>query len=233
MLSQTIKSARTSRGYSQEEAAKMLGVSRPTYHAIESGKKDVTLRQAEIMSAMFSISIEELAYGDGETGAFADSVSVSEKYKQMILYLMQHGCDEDGRITKTKLAKMLYLADFSWYYEHLSPMSGVLYRKLPRGPVADIYFRLLDEFEEDGVVGRTERKNAIMYAMVEPGEAPSDKLSKGEIDLLRKIAKRWQHQLTSEIVDFTHRQLPWQICREGEIIPYGLITQEEPELIYG
>jgi len=53
-----------------------------------------------------------------------------------------------------------------------------------------------------------------------------------EKSFLKKIADKWKYKNTQEIIDFTHNQLPWSICYEKEIIPYGLITQENPENVY-
>ena len=69
--------------------------------------------------------------------------------------------------------------------------------------------------------------------MVERGDAPHGKLDDDELNVIRLLGEAWKDKQTQEIVDFTHDQLPWQICREGEVIPYGLITQEEPEKVYG
>ena len=60
----------------------------------------------------------------------------------------------------------------------------------------------------------------------------NDKLSDDEKDLLKKIAIKWKDSNTKDIVDFTHNQLPWIICKEKEIIPYNLITQEDKENVY-
>lgn len=53
-----------------------------------------------------------------------------------------------------------------------------------------------------------------------------------EKSLLAKIAKKWKYANVKEIVDFTHEQLPWMICEDKEIIPYGIITQEDPNHVY-
>ena len=148
-LSNNIEQARMARGYTQEQVARAIGVSRPTYINIESGKKELTISQAGALSSMLRISIEDILGVADESSMFSDVLKSTEKYKQIILNALKHGADEDGRITKTKLAKLVYLADFIWYYLHSSPMSGMTYRKLPRGPVADVYFRALDEMEED------------------------------------------------------------------------------------
>jgi len=49
---------------------------------------------------------------------------------------------------------------------------------------------------------------------------------------IEKIANKRKKANTKEIVDFTHKQMPWMICYDKEIIPYGLITQEDDDNIY-
>jgi len=231
-LSNNIEHARLARGYTQEQVARVIGVSRPTYISIEAGKRELTLRQAEALSSMLRISIDDiLGIADGSS-VFSDVLKSTEKYKQIILNSLKYGADGDGRITKTKLAKLVYLADFIWYYLNASPMSGMTYRKLPRGPVADVYFRALDEMEEDGTIIREPKGKAILFSLIEK-EAPASSLTEDELNLIKKIGEAWRSKSTNDIVNFTHEQLPWQICRDGEIIPYGLITQEEPERVYG
>jgi DNA-binding XRE family transcriptional regulator/uncharacterized phage-associated protein len=231
-LSGNIEKARSLRGYSQEQVARALGISRPTYVNIESGKKELTISQAKALSSMLCIGLEDIFGANGEDSMFFDVIASTEKYKQIILNSLKHGADSDGKITKTKLAKLVYLADFIWYYRNSSPMSGMTYRKLPQGPVADVYFRALDELEDAGVIVREPKGNAFLYSLVEK-ETPANRLSEPEFDLITRVCKGWQGKSTAEIVDFTHRQLPWQICRDGEAIPYSLITQEEPENVYG
>ena len=231
-LLNNIEQARLARGYTQEQVAHAIGVSRPTYINIESGKKDLTIRQLKALSSMLRINTDDiLAVADGSS-AFSDVLKSTEKYKQIILNSLKFGADGDGKITKTKLSKLVYLADFIWYYLNSTPMSGMTYRKLPRGPVADVYFRALDEMEEDGTIIREPKGKAILFSLVEK-EAPAGRLSGDELNLMEKIGKAWRDKSTDDIVNFTHEQLPWQICRDGEVIPYGLITQEEPERVYG
>ena len=121
-LADNLKSARTARGLTQDQVAQAIGLARPTYALIESGKRDVTLSQAETLAALLRISVDELR-GVG-IPVFNTETSM-EKYKQMILNALEAGADKDGKITKTKLAKLVYLADFTWYYNHLVPMSGM------------------------------------------------------------------------------------------------------------
>ena len=111
-------------------------------------------------------------------------------------------------------------------------MSGMAYRKLPYGPVSDIFFRIIDELEDNGMIIREQRGKAILFSTVEE-EVPTSDLTNEECMLLKKIGDAWKNRSTEDTVNFTHKQIPWQICRDGEIIPYGLIAQEEPERVYG
>lgn len=227
-----IEKARLARGLTQEQVAKAIGVSRPTYINIENGKRELTVSQAEMLAAVLRVGMEDLLDSVDGVVAFADSKNSFEKFKQIVLNAIKYGADKDGKITKTKLAKLVYLTDFIWFYENSRPMTGVKYRKMAQGPVAYEYFRALDEMEEDGVILREPKGQAIMLSLTER-QAPTGKLTEDEIKMVKKIGKAWKGKPTVDIVNFTHEQLPWQICMDEEVIPYGLIFQEEPEKIYG
>ena len=43
-----------------------------------------------------------------------------------------------------------------------------------------------------------------------------------EEKIIKSISKKWNDKRTEEIVNFTHNQLPYFLCREDETIPYEL-----------
>jgi transcriptional regulator with XRE-family HTH domain len=232
-VGKNLESARLARGLTMEQIAEVLGMSRQTYALIEACKKEITVSQAEKLAAMLRVELGDLLGALDGISTLSNTLEAVKKYKQIIINTLKAGADDDGKITKTKLAKLVYLADFTWYYNNLTPMSGMTYRKLPQGPVADVYFRALDELEEEGIINPPEYKGkATLFSLVEKGEVPASELTKDEKKIIDKICKAWKGYNTEAIVDFTHNQLPWQICRDGEAIPYGLITQEEPDHIW-
>lgn len=225
-LNKFIKKLREDRGMSQQEIADKLDMSRPSYILVEQGKKELSLSEAQKISSIFGISLKDM-----ETGVVPDY----EKYKEMIIsFLRFFSSNGDGKIPKTKLAKLLYLADFSWFYENMQSMSGMQYRRIQYGPVPDLYFRALDELEEEGRIDRDNKKSDAILISENEGskKMPIDKLKKEELVLITKIAKKWQDKKTREIVSFTHNQLPYKVCSSDEIIPYELIIQEDPEYVY-
>jgi DNA-binding XRE family transcriptional regulator len=228
MYIQKIKELRIQKGLSQEQVAKVIGVSRPTYTAIEVGKQKLDLEEAQKLAKLFGIGVDELLSGN---------IPNIEKYKHMILSFLRMNLSKDGKVPKTKLAKLLYLADFAWFYQHFESMSGMQYRKITYGPVPDSFFRALDELEESGKIiiehKSTEGKDMFLIAESESNKNEKIKtLSKEENVLMKKIAEKWKNKKTQEIVNFTHNQLPYFLCRTDELIPYELITQEDPGLVY-
>ncbi len=228
MYIQKIKELRNDRGLSQEQVAKAIGVSRPTYTAIEAGKQELSLEEAKKLATLFTLGVDELLSG---------TMPNLPKYKQMILTYLRMNISKDGKIPKTKLAKLLYLADFAWFYDNLESMSGMQYRKIAFGPVPDTFFRAIDELEQDGKI-HVDRKTDDGKGMFLISELESNKnekietISNSEKALMKKIAEKWKGKKTQEIVNFTHNQLPYFLCRDNELIPYELITQEDEKLVY-
>lgn len=220
-----IKALRLERGLSQAEVAEKLGLSRQSYMAVERGSRELTLPEAEKLRDLYGITIEELA------GA---TLPQYIKYKQMILaFLQASASDRDGKVPKTKLAKLLYLADFAWYYKKLESMSGMQYLRRAYGPVPDPYFRALAELEDEGKISIDRKGDALLVGLGEGVVRKKlDCLETEEKALIKKITDKWKGKRTLEIVNFTHEQLPYKLCAPDEVIPYELITQEDPEHVY-
>lgn len=212
------------RGVSQSAVAEKLDLSRQSYMAVERGTREMTLQEAEKLCKLYGISVEEL---------LKVTAPNYEKYKQMILAYLKSPVSVDGKVPKTKLAKLLYLADFAWFYKNFESMSGMQYLRRAYGPVPDPYFRALDELEEEGKISISRKGDAMLvFVGVGANRQKLDLLQKKEIELMKKISTKWKDKRTQEIVNFTHEQLPYKLCAPDEVIPYELITQENPEYVY-
>lgn len=216
-----IKALRLRTGLSQAAVAERLGLSRQSYMAIERGSREMTVAEADRLCALYGVSREELEGGQ---------VPDYEKYRQMILAFLRL----NKKVTKTKLAKLLYLADFSWYYANLKSMSGMPYRKIQYGPVADAYFRLIDEMADAGEIAVEQTDEGAMLISETRGGAGANLslVSPKEQALLKKIDQKWKGHKTSDIVGFTHKQLPYLLAENNGIVSYDAFTQEDPGDIY-
>lgn len=220
IVSDNIARVRKDRGYTQERMAKELGVSRPTYIAIESGSRDINIAELESIASVLRTTVWDLISG---------SIHGFEKFQQMYFYILRKF--ENG-VPKTKLAKLLYLADFSNYYYNLEPMSGVQYIRRQYGPVADAFFSMTDSLYDDGKIDIELTDGGAMLLKSNTREIDDNLLSDADKSLMDKICDAWKDKRTQAIVNFTHEQKPWKSCRDGEYIPYSLIIQEDPEHVY-
>jgi len=227
-LHKNLRKFRLAKEFTQQQIADTLEISRTSYIAMEQGKREPTLPEVERLGRLLGLTVEELS------SAFALPDYV--KYLDMFLAFLSHNF-RDKKIPKTKLAKLLYLADFAWFYEQLEPMSGMSYRKIEYGPVPDQFFRALNELEEKGLIS-IENKDyrdgtTSLISLTRGGERKTiENLSIKEQKLITRISQKWESKNTNEIVRFTHEQLPYKISFDGEIISYALITQEDTKYVY-
>ncbi len=118
---QKVKEVRESRGFTQGEVAERLDISRQTYARIESGEGEITLGQAVQLAKMLDITLADITGED--VRVVANQEYDIDRYKAILTHCIKWGSDTDGKITKTKLAKLAYLVDFGWFYEHLESLT--------------------------------------------------------------------------------------------------------------
>lgn len=220
-LAEKVIKLREQSGLTQEDVAKKLGISRQRWILVEKGERDLNTEELTTLAALFGIDVAD----------FFEETPNIKKFRQMYFACIKFASDNRGGVPKTKLAKLLYLVDFAKFFKELEPMSGVKYRRMTYGPVADIFFSTTEDLFDSGKI----KINPIDQAMIissNTREETFDQLSNDEISLIEEICTLWKDKHTQEIVNFTHEQKPWKMCRDGEYIPYSLIIQEDPNHVY-
>ncbi len=212
-----LRNARKQRGLTQEDVAQVLGISRPTYTKIEEGDKDITIHQADLLKVHFGIDL--LA------SAQADETAI-KKFRDMMLAVIHFaGADGDGRIPKTKLAKLLYFCDAQWFLDYAQPMSSMVYRKLPQGPVPYEFFQSVDQMADNGTISIKFSGLAQMIGAAEPFSAANSRLSKEEICLIERVCSKWKARRTDAIVAQSHDHPTWQQAVDYAPINMSLLKQ--------
>ncbi len=223
-----IKYLREERDLSQAEVAQATHMSRASYVALEKGTKELSLSEALTLTKLFGITIDELV----QTAA-----PNLEKYRELILAFLREAKASKIALKKTKLANLLYLTDFAWYYHTDTSLSDLSYRKIAFGPVADSYFRLLEEMEQGGVINIKQiyRDDYHMYEIEETRASVKKSLgllSKKELAHVHKIWQQWEKASTAEITKFVCDQTPYVQSVLGEHIDYALIKEEDSYNVY-
>lgn len=224
-----IRALREEKRLSQEQMAEKIGISRSSWLSLEKGTKELSLSEASALAHFFGLTVDELMNG---------SMPNYEKYRQMILAYLRKAEETGVELKKTKLAKLLYFADFAQYYKRAESMSGMSYRRIEYGPVPDAYFRVLEEMANEAQIDVAQQDSddgKNMYVITETRISKRkdiDKLSTDEQELIAHIWEKWKHANTKEIVQYTHEQVPFKSTVYGQIIPYDLIKEEKAEYIY-
>ncbi len=101
-LAQKVTDIRKRSGFTQEEIAKKLGVSRQSWITVEKGQRDLNTEELKRLSEVFGVDIVDF---------FKETPDI-DKFRQMYFACIRFASDERGGVPKTKLAKLLYLAAF-------------------------------------------------------------------------------------------------------------------------
>lgn len=221
-IAEKVTKLREQSGLTQEEVANKLGISRQVWILVEKGDRDLSTEELETLSTIFGVDVTD----------FFDEIPNTKKFRQMYFACLRYAANDHGSVPKTKLAKLLYLADFTNFFKELEPMSGVKYRRLEYGPVPDVFFSMTDDLFEQGKINIEVLDRGAQMVSLRTTDNDTSELNKDELNKIKEICELWKDKPTQELVNFTHEQKPWKMCRDGEYIPYSLIIQEDPSHVF-
>lgn len=211
-----VRQARKEKGYTQSDVANVLSMSRPSYVKFEDGMKELTVSQASALSDLLGVSITESP---------EEVQRRIMRFRSMILAFIMFAGAKDGRITKTKLAKMLYFADAQAYLNKGHTISGMVYRKLPQGPVPFEFFQSIDEMTDSHILDIKFSGLAQMIEAVEAVNTDELDLAENELSLIKDISLKWKDKRTDAIVNYSHEHPTWIEAEDYEPIDWSLLKQ--------
>lgn len=127
------------------------------------------------------------------------------------------------QLPKTKLAKLLWLADFKHFREHGVSITGCAYARLPFGPVPDRFQLLLGLAVESGaIVVEEELFGEYVGDVVRPAGSrdESASLDPEELATLTFALENFGRCSARELSELSHREDVWSKRANGELIPY-------------
>lgn len=222
-----IKKQRKKLGLSQNDVAKRLGVSRPTYIKMESGERP--LSQAE------SVRLKEIFASVGELGTHRDMrINVPqqhlEKFKQVLLYVLQE-VGARPNVGMTVLYKLLYFIDFDFYEKYEEQLMGLTYIKNTHGPTPREFVSVVRDMQASGELVEVKSKYfAHEQKKFLPNRKPDLSLLKAqELALIDDVLSRYAGKSATQLSEMTHRDTPWQASKEGKDIDYELAFYRSEE----
>ncbi|WP_439185171.1 type II toxin-antitoxin system antitoxin SocA domain-containing protein [Carboxylicivirga taeanensis] len=242
-LGSRISELRKTKGYSQDELAKMLKISRPSLTQIELGNRNVSVIELKKIADNLSISIDKLLSQEFTTEDISFSTSndlecqevrVStpklkiDKFKDILLYILEK-CAGKPNIGETLLYKLLYFSDFNYYEIYEEHLTGAVYRKLPFGPVPQKLDSIIKQMIASKMIMRFKTEyHGYPQTRYIPLVKPNLKsLKASEKDILDKVIEQYSDWSASAISEYSHKDMPWLASKEGEVIDYELAFYRE------
>lgn len=98
----------------QKDVASHIGVDKSTYNKIEKGNREVTVRELQLMSGLFSLSIDQIVNFEGD---MPQEVTVQDKSAVEQMNLIQQLDEEDKSMIFKMIDKMLTTKKFKDFFQ--------------------------------------------------------------------------------------------------------------------
>ncbi|WP_430787236.1 type II TA system antitoxin MqsA family protein [Virgibacillus flavescens] len=144
-----------------------------------------------------------------------------EKTLDMIAFFAQHNSGLD----KVKLTKLLWYADFLFCKKYGIGMSGQVYKHVPLGVVPIAYDEILKYAQTHIVVSEAYVDDTIVYNVLPKQNVNLSKFSIDEISVLQAVLKKFDKLGSKSMLDYVHKEIPYQATSDGETIPYNLAKE--------
>jgi transcriptional regulator with XRE-family HTH domain len=235
---------RNHKGYSQEELAGLIGISRSALAQIENGKRGISAQEFHAFAQHLHFSMDSFFLKNFRIGSndeqkdvvvspkATERISVpklnAEKFRQVLLYILER-CAGKPNVGETVLYKLLYFCEFNYYELYEEHLVGATFRKLPYGPVPQKLDTILTQMQDKGQLKLVKTN---YYDKVQKRYIPLEKpdltiLKASEKEVIDKVIDQLSDFSATGISEYSHKDVPWQATEEGMVISYNLAFYRE------
>jgi transcriptional regulator with XRE-family HTH domain len=241
-LGQRLVDLRKMKGLSQEEIARLIGISRPSLAQIELGNRSIDILEMRRLSVVLEFSLDDFMSDDFKAKKEIDFVSKEkiieerisvpnlqvDKFKNVLLYILER-CAGKPNVGETVLYKLLYFIDFNYYEIYEEQLTGATYRKLPYGPVPQKLDTIITQMISQNQLQRvkTEYYNLPQTRYLPLVKADLTLLKASEKEVIDRVIEQMSDWSATAISNYSHKDLPWEVTDEGKDIHYELAFYRE------
>ena len=244
-----LRRLRQARGLSQEQIARDLKLSRPTYLDIEKGKRALTVLEAQKLAAIFGMSLERFLAGHAPEESFSlpkehrkkqgkdtqPEMRISipqermEKFREVLLYILRK-VGAKPNVGETVLYKLLYFIDFDFYEKFEEQLMGLRYIKNHHGPSPTGFTQMVARMEEDqDLVAVKSRYFQYDQKKYMPRRDPDlSKINSQELQHIDAVLARLSDMNAHQIREYSHGDVPWKVHKMGDVLDYEYVFYREP-----
>lgn len=248
-LAKFIKELRLARELSQEDVAKHLRVSRPTYVQIEQGGRELTISEAENLADFFGISLTHFLAREADaqehhvvlqkespkrTKEPVLRISVPQKnvqkFKEVLLYVLSK-VGAWPNVGEVVLYKLLYFIDFNYYEKYEEQLIGATYIKNKYGPTPVEFKQIVHDMIANEELDSVNTKYfTYMQKKYLPIRDPHmEVLNARELQMIDEVLELYGRKSATELSTLSHRDVPWVTAEDGKPIDYEAVFYRTPE----
>jgi transcriptional regulator with XRE-family HTH domain len=242
-IGKRISGIRKEKGFSQQDIANILQMSRPSFTQMELGNRNLSVIELKKISDALTISMDKLLSNDyvssenlieTKQGHTKPAIRISvptlnvDKMKNILLYILEK-CAGKANVGETILYKLLYFSDFNYYEIFEDHLSGAEYRKLAYGPVPQKLDSIIYQMIEQKQLKRLKLNyhgfpQTRYIPLVKPNLLH---LKASEKDIIDKVIEQYSDWSASALSDYSHKAMPWLASNNGDLIDYELVFYRE------
>jgi putative zinc finger/helix-turn-helix YgiT family protein len=129
-------------------------------------------------------------------------------------------------LTKTKLNKLLFYADFKYFQNNAVSITGVPYARIDHGPVPDEYALLYGLMDAQALITSEETGYGQFSWDYFKALKPADQsvFTQAELDVLQQVIARFKDESAAGISEISHRETAWLNTPNSKQISYQHAT---------
>ena len=247
-ISERIKKYRLQKGFSQQQLAEKIGMSRVSLTQIERGERKVTAdelaRFCDALNVEADIMLGRILETEvviGKPAKVRESrikygvglrINVpqenADKFKEVLIYILNR-VGSKPNIGESVIYKLLYFIDFDFYERYEEQLIGATYIKNHYGPTPLEFSKVVE-----GMLGRDIIKVQDKYfsypqtKYLPTREADLRKLGAHEIGIIDGVLGKLSGMNAAQIGDYSHNDVPWLTAEEGKAIEYESVFYRSP-----
>jgi len=243
-----LKKIRQEQDISQEFLAGKIGVSRPTYAQIESGARDMSVKEAQKLARFFGLSLEDFLAGKKtltpkvelekskktkiQKTEARDSVPQEkvEKFKEVLLYILER-IGARPNIGEAVVCKLMYFIDFDYYEKFEEQLIGAKYIKNHFGPTPVAFPEIIAQMKQEGDLTHVVKKyfQHDQKKYLPRRSADLSNFSAQEKELIDWEIERFKDFNATKMRDYSHKDVPWIGANNLQPINYEAVFSRTDE----
>lgn len=243
-IGQRIAQLRKRKGWSQDDLAKRLNMSRSTLTQMELGNRGIDIMEIQQLAMVLEFTLDdffskdfnpeqelEISHTDKspkqEIRISVPTLNV-EKFKNILLYILER-CAGKPNVGETVLYKLLYFCDFNYYELYEEHLTGARYKKLKYGPVpqklTSILSQMMEAKELDQIV--TDYYDLPQTRYIPLKKPDLQELMASEKEVIDRVIDQMSDWNAKSISEYSHKDMPWLATEDGKEIDYELAFYRE------